>query len=57
MLLILTVCAATCHDVAIPAPIPATPVGCLIAAQRTAAGWAELHPSQTVTAWRCEADR
>lgn len=57
MLLILTVCAATCHDVAIPAPIPATPVGCLISAQQTIVEWTAMHPSQPVTAWRCEADR
>ena len=54
MLLILTVCAATCWAEAIPAPGPATPVGCLLTAQATIAEWLQMHPTKTVTAWRCE---
>ena len=57
MLLILTVCAATCYDVAIPAPGPTTPMACLLAAQPTIVRWKDLHPGKTVTGWRCEGER
>lgn len=58
MTLILTICTAlACWAEAIPAPGPAAPVGCMITAQATIAEWMQMHPTKTVTAWRCEVER